>query len=87
MLSKAFFFVLWIPALIGLVYFRDRFRTVPGAWMLLLLCVLLGGLLYRVAVRMGYLSDRHTILILACGVLWTTAARGRGGTRYSPISE
>jgi Dolichyl-phosphate-mannose-protein mannosyltransferase len=73
-LSKAFFFVLWIPALAGLVYFRDRFRTVPGAWMLLLVCVLLGGVLYRVAVRMGYLSDRHTILILACGVLWATAA-------------
>jgi Dolichyl-phosphate-mannose-protein mannosyltransferase len=73
-LSKAFFFVLWIPALAGLVTFRDRFRTVPGAWMLLLVCVLLGGVLYRVAVRMGYLSDRHTILILACGVLWATAA-------------
>jgi 4-amino-4-deoxy-L-arabinose transferase-like glycosyltransferase len=80
-LSKAFFFVLWVPALAGLVYFRDRFRTVPGAWMLLLVCVLLGCVLYRVAVRMGYLSDRHTILILACGVLWATATvegAGRG---------
>jgi hypothetical protein len=83
-LSKAFFFVLWIPALAGLVFFRDRFRLVPGTWMLLLVCVLLGGLLYRVAVRMGYLSDRHTILILACGVLWATAAveaAGRGLAR------
>ena len=83
-LSKAFFFVLWIPALAGLVYFRDRFRINPGAWMVLLVCVLLGGLLYRVAVRMGYLSDRHTILILACGVLWATAAleaAGRGLAR------
>jgi hypothetical protein len=83
-LSKAFFFVLWIPALAGLLYFRDRFRIVPGAWMLLLLCALLGALLYRVAVRMGYLSDRHTILILACGVLWATAAvegAGRGLAR------
>jgi Dolichyl-phosphate-mannose-protein mannosyltransferase len=83
-LSKAFFFVLWVPALAGLVCFRERWRTVPGAWMLLLVCVLLGGVLYRVAVRMGYLSDRHTILILACGVLWATAAVegvGRGLAR------
>ena len=73
-LSKAFFFVLWIPALIGLICFHRRIRTDPGAWMVLLVCAVLGCLLYRVAVRMGYLSDRHTILILACGLLWTAAA-------------
>ncbi len=73
-LSKAFFFVLWVPALAGLVCFHRRFRTVPGTWMLLLVCATLAGLLYRVAVRMGYLSDRHTILILACGVPWAAAA-------------
>ncbi len=50
----------------------------------MLVCVLLGGLLYRVAVRMGYLSDRHTILILACGVPWAAATldgMGRGIAR------
>ena len=73
-LGKAFFFVLWVPALAGLVCFHRRFRTVPGAWMLLLVCVALAGLLYRVAVRMGYLSDRHTIIILACGIPWAAAA-------------
>ncbi|HBI41767.1 MAG TPA: hypothetical protein DDY78_02795, partial [Planctomycetales bacterium] len=78
-LSKAFFFVLWIPALAGLICFRERLRTVPGAWMLLLVCAMLSCVLYRVAVRMGYLSDRHTILILACGVLWATAAMEGAG--------
>ena len=72
--AKAFFYVFWLPALAGLVWFRDRFRVVPGAWMLLLLCLVIAGLLYRVAAVMGYLSDRHTILILLCGVVWATAA-------------
>ncbi len=72
--AKAFFYVFWLPALAGLVWFRDRFRVAPGAWMLLLLCLVIAGLLYRVAAVMGYLSDRHTILILLCGVVWATAA-------------
>ena len=72
--AKAFFYVFWLPALAGLVWFRDRFRVVPGAWMQLLLCLVIAGLLYRVAAVMGYLSDRHTILILLCGVVWATAA-------------
>ena len=82
-LSKAFFFVLWIPALAGLVCFRERFRTVPGAWLLLLICFMLTCVLYRVAVRMGYLSDRHTILLLACGVLWATATVEWAGRRLA----
>ena len=83
-LSKAFFFVLWVPALAGLVCFHRRFRTVPGAWTMLLACATLAALLYGVAVRMGYLSDRHTILILACGMPWAAAAldgAGRGLAR------
>ena len=53
--AKAFFYVFWLPALAGLVWFRDRFRVVPGAWMLLLLCLVIGGLLYRVAADHGLL--------------------------------
>jgi 4-amino-4-deoxy-L-arabinose transferase-like glycosyltransferase len=73
-LAKAFFFVFWVPALAGVVCFHRRFRTTPGAWLLLLVCGVLGCLLYVLAARMKYLSDRHTILILACGVPWAAAA-------------
>jgi len=73
-LAKAFFFVFWVPALAGLVCFHRRLRAVPGAWMMLMVCAGLAALLYRVATRMGYLSDRHTILILVCGVVWAAAA-------------
>ncbi len=84
-LAQAFFFVFWVPALAALVWFRDRFRVVPGAWMLLLLCLVIGGLLYRVAAVMGYLSDRHTILILLCGVVWATAALDGAARRLAAM--
>ncbi len=77
--GKAFFFVLWVPALAGLVCFRRLFRTHPGAWVLLLANATLAAVLYRVAVRMNYLSDRHTILILACGLPWAAAALEAAG--------
>jgi hypothetical protein len=72
--TKGFFYVFWLPALVGLYVYRDRFRTVPGTWVLLLVGVLLTVALYRVVVLMGYLSDRHTVLILLCGTIWAAAA-------------
>jgi hypothetical protein len=73
-LSKAFFYALWLPALAGLWWFRDRFRLVPGAWVLLLVSLLVLAALYRVAAVMGYLSERHTLLILLCGTYCAVAA-------------
>jgi hypothetical protein len=76
-LSKAFFFVFWQPALLGLWLCRDRFRTIPGLSLVALLCAVIGLLLYRVAQVMGYLSDRHTLLIVLCGSYFAVAAIDR----------
>jgi hypothetical protein len=73
-LGKGFFYVAWLPALLGLWWFRDRFQRVPGAWVLLLACLTLLGLLYRVAEKMGYLSDRHLLLVILCASYWSVAA-------------
>jgi hypothetical protein len=78
-LSKAFFYVYWVPALVGLWWFRDRFRLVPGAWVMALSCATLAYFLYRVAQVMGYLSDRHTLLIVLCGGYFAVAALARLG--------
>jgi hypothetical protein len=78
-LSKGFFYVFWPPALAGLWWFRDRFRLVPGAWVLLVLCSAVLYLLYRVAQLLGYLSDRHTLLIVLCGSFFAVAALRRLG--------
>lgn len=72
-LGKGFFYVVWLPALLGLWSFRERFREVPGVWVGLLTCLALSGLLYRMAEKMGYLSDRHLLLLILCGTYWAVA--------------
>jgi hypothetical protein len=65
-LVKACHYVAWLPGLVGLWWFRHRFREVPGAWVPALICLTLAVLLGRMAMVVGYLSDRHTLLILLC---------------------
>ncbi len=72
-LAKAFFYVFWVPAVLGLWWCRDRFRQAPGAWVLTLTSLLIALVLYRVARLMGYLGERHMVLILLCGVYWAAA--------------
>jgi hypothetical protein len=71
-LVEAFFVFAWVPALLGLWWFRDRFRQ-PGTWMLFLVGTLLALMLYAVARQMGYVSPRHTMLIVVCGCYWAVA--------------
>src|SRR5262249_37530320 len=66
-LIKAFHYVAWLPALLGMWWFRDRARIVPGAAALLVLCLLQFLILLRLAVVVGYVSDRHVLLFVLCG--------------------
>ncbi len=69
----------WLPALLGLWWFRGRLRAVPGAWVPLLVCLAIVLLLWRVATLLGYVSDRHTVLLLLCGSYWAVAAVAKVG--------
>ncbi len=83
-LVKGTCYVAWVPMLLGLWWFRDRFRVAPGAWVMLLVSLTIGLCLWRVASRLGYVSSRHTLLILLCGSYWAAAAApviGRGLAR------
>jgi hypothetical protein len=71
--GKGFFYVVWLPALLGLWWRRERFRLVPGVWVSLLVCSVLCILLYLMAEKMGYLSDRHLLLLILCGTYWAVA--------------
>jgi hypothetical protein len=71
--GKAFHYTLWLPALFGAWWFRDRLRAKPGAWVLVLLCLLHGLLLLRLAVVAGYVSERHTLTFVFCGLFWAVA--------------
>jgi hypothetical protein len=63
-LVQGTFYVGWLPALVAAWHFRGRFRSDPGWALLLLVAALVGAAVYRVAVVVGYASERHTMLIL-----------------------
>jgi hypothetical protein len=71
--AKGFGYVAWLPALLGLWWFRDRFRD-PGAWLMLLVCLVQVLVLWRVAYVMGYVSERHVLILILCGSFWAVAA-------------
>jgi len=73
-LCKGFFYGAWILALIGLWAFRQRLMMWSGHSVLLVLCLLQCLALLRVAMFAGYLSDRHVLIIVLCGLYWGAAA-------------
>src|SRR5262249_2660124 len=71
---RGYQYLLGVPVLLGLWWFRNGLRTVPGAWVLLALCVMQAVILYRLAVHIGYLSERHVQLLVLCGIFTGVAA-------------
>jgi hypothetical protein len=61
-------------ALLGLLVVRRRLAAEPGLWVLLVLAGLNAGLLVYLAARVGYVSERHTVLLVLVGCLFAGAA-------------
>jgi hypothetical protein len=72
-LTRALFWYLWPFTLLGLWVYREPLRRNPLSWVLLLTSLAVMVALYRVAVVMGYLSERHLLLVLL-GLVYPTAA-------------
>jgi hypothetical protein len=72
--AKGFGFIAWIPALLGMWWFRDRLWSHPGTWVLIVMAGALWMLLWRLAAVVGYVSERHTILLILCGCYPAVAA-------------
>ncbi|MBY0457634.1 MAG: hypothetical protein K2V38_09875, partial [Gemmataceae bacterium] len=66
--SKGAHYVGWPLALFALVALRRRFAADPGPWVLVLLAGCNVLLLLYLAGRVGYVSERHTVLLtlIAC---------------------
>jgi hypothetical protein len=73
-LVKCFHYVGWLPVLLGMWWYRRRAEQVPGLWVLMTLCVLMSVVLCLLAVRAGYMSDRHLMLLVMCGTVTAAAA-------------
>lgn len=73
-LMKGLFYVVWIPALAGLWLHRGRMRSSPAGWVVGVFCGVFLLLLWRVAAKAGYLSDRHCLILVQFGCLWAAYA-------------
>lgn len=73
-LLDGFFHVFLLLALLGLFWFRDRFQKHPGSWMLAFVGLGIVAALYRVSFVMGYVSERHLLVVVLCGMFWAVAA-------------
>lgn len=66
--SKGANYVVWPLAIFAILALRRRFAIEPGLWVLAVLGVCNLALLMYLAARVGYVSERHTVLLtlLAC---------------------
>jgi|SRR5579883_486132 len=66
--SKGANYIVWPLAIFAMVALRRRFATEPGLWVLVVLVACNFALLIYLAARVGYVSERHTLLLtlLAC---------------------
>jgi 4-amino-4-deoxy-L-arabinose transferase-like glycosyltransferase len=73
---KGYQYVLALPVLIGLWWFRRLLHENPGTWVLFILCLLHILLLWKLAMIVGYVSERHILLLVLCGIFTGAAAVG-----------
>lgn len=72
-LVKGSFYFGWLAALFGLWHYRTQTRHSPSSLMLLLVALGVAYGTWRVAAVVGYLSDRHILLIVLCALPWAAA--------------
>ena len=59
MMVRSFQWFAWLPATLRLVDLRAGWCRQPEAWVLLLLCLIIGAALVRLNMVAGYLGERH----------------------------
>jgi len=70
----ALFYVPAALAVAGVVLLRRRVAADPGLWCLLILAGLGGLLLIALGIKAGYVSERHTLLLVLIGCVFAAAA-------------
>src|SRR4029077_100048 len=66
-------YVFWAPLLLGTWCCLRRSVRIPGVWVLLLTTFSITFCVWRVAVVVGYVSDRHLLLVILCWLPWCVA--------------
>jgi hypothetical protein len=78
-LIKGYQYLLALPVLIGMWWFRSLIWENAGTWVLLTLCMLHTLVLWKLAMTVGYVSDRHIVLLVLCGIFTGAAIIGMLG--------
>ncbi len=63
-----------VLAILGLTVWRTRAAARPGGWLLVLLVAAHAVILWKMAATIGYLSERHTLMIVFVGCFPAAAA-------------
>jgi hypothetical protein len=72
---RGFAYFALLPAVLGLYWFRGQWRSRPELCILVILCLLQALILCRVGLVVGYVSERHVLIIVLCGLylaVWAT---------------
>ena len=92
-LAKCFHYVAVAPILLGLWWFRRQHRVAPGMWVVFVLCALFAMAVWRLAVQVGYFSDRHLLLLAMCGcyagaaALWELASLATSSSLFARMPK
>jgi hypothetical protein len=65
---KGFQYIAWLPALLGLWWEGRRLRSLPESWLFVFLVLFHCLILWRLAMVAGYVSERHVVLVVTCGL-------------------
>ncbi len=71
-----------VTGLLAIGWFRHRITRDKKLWLTLVLAALHGVVLWRIAVLVGYVSERHAILLALCASLWSGALFDRWFARW-----
>lgn len=80
---QAYEYILGIALLLGIWLFRRAMLVAPGAWVLTILCLLQIVVLWRLAMVMAYVSERHVLMLVLCGIFTIAAALDWLGTKLA----
>ncbi|MGF1582881.1 MAG: ArnT family glycosyltransferase [Gemmataceae bacterium] len=63
----------WIFVLLGVGWYSHRLGKVPGAWVLVVLMALQTTLVFWLLMKIGYVSQRHILILVICTVFQAVA--------------
>jgi hypothetical protein len=71
--GRGFHYVVWVPAVLGLWWFRRRAWQTPLVAMIAGLCLFYVIVLLLLTMVAGYISQRHSLVFVLCGMPWAVA--------------